>query len=408
MMKYIIVLGDGMADYPVGGLKGKTPLQAACKPELDYLARGGLVGLVQTVPAGLAPGSDTANLSVLGYDPRRYYSGRSPFEAASLGISMQEDDVSFRCNVVTLSTAGSYPEKTMLDYSAGGIPTEESRILIEETARRLNTAEIKFFPGQSYRHLMLWHGGPHEWNLTPPHDISGQVVGPYLPGGPHGPILLELMRESSIFLPEHPINRSRVTRGLPPANSLWLWGEGTTPSLPSFETKYGLRGAVISAVDLIMGLGKCAGLKPLPVQGATGDNHTNFEGKARTALQALEQGYDFVFIHLEAPDEYGHRNAPAEKVRAIELIDRLVVKTVRAGLDRIGESYTLMVLPDHATPLSVRTHTSDPVPFVIYRNDAPAPADPGRTFDEAGAARSGLLVEEGYRLMDLFLEPREP
>ncbi len=324
-MKYVIVLGDGMADYPVAELGGKTPLQVACKPELESLARYGLVGLVRTVPDGLAPASDTANLSVLGYDPRRYYSGRSPFEAASLGVPMQDGDVSFRCNVVTLSAAGPYPEKTMLDYSAGGISTEESRPLLEETARRLNTADIQFYSGKSYRHLMIWRGGPREWALTPPHDISGRVVGPYLPGGTHGSALLALMQESSRFLPGHPVNRSREERGLPPANSLWIWGEGTTPSLPLFAAKYGLRGAVISAVDLIMGLGKCAGLEPLKVEGATGDNHTNFDGKARAALQALERGYDFVFIHLEAPDEYGHRNAPAEKVRAIELIDQTLL-----------------------------------------------------------------------------------
>lgn len=402
-MKYVIILGDGMADYPVPELDGKTPLQVARKPELAYLARHGLVGLVQTVPAGMAPASDTANLAVLGYDPRLYYSGRSPFEAASLGIPMQKGDISFRCNVVTLSADEAYPKKTMLDYSAGGIPTEESSLLIEDVARRLNTAGRQFYSGKSYRHLMLWRGGPLEWELTPPHDISGRVIGPYLPGGPHGSVLLELMQESNRFLPDHPVNRSREKRGLSPANSLWIWGEGTTPSLPSFEEKYKLKGAVISAVDLIMGLGKCAGLEPLVVEGATGDNHTNFGGKARAALQALEEGYDFVFLHLEAPDEYGHRNALAEKVRAIEMIDQQIIKPVRAGLERLAESYTLMVLPDHATPLSVRTHTSDPVPFVIYRGDAPAAEDSGRTFDELGAARTGFKLNEGHHLMELFL-----
>lgn len=394
-----------MADFPVPELGGKTPLQAARKPEMDYLARHGLMGLVRTVPEGLAPASDTANLSVLGYDPERYYSGRSPFEAAGMGISMDKDDVSFRCNVVTLSAGGQYPEKVMLDYSAGGIPTEESRLLIEETARRLNTPEIKFYPGKSYRHLMIWRGGPREWKLTPPHDISGRVVDQYLPGGSHSSILLKMMEESNCFLPEHPVNRSREERGLPPANSLWIWGEGTSPSLPFFAEKYGIRGAVISAVDLVMGLGRCAGLDPIAVEGATGDNNTNFTGKARAALEALERGYDFVYIHLEAPDEYGHRNDIGEKVRAIELIDERVVKVVRSELDRKEESYSLMVLPDHATPLALRTHTSDPVPFVIYRGGSPA-ADTGLTFDEEGAARTGLLLEEGHRLMDLFLGRR--
>jgi 2,3-bisphosphoglycerate-independent phosphoglycerate mutase len=350
----------------------------------------------------MAPASDTANLSVLGYDPRRYYRGRSPFEAASLGIPMEKGDVSFRCNVVTLSAGGRYPEKKMLDYSAGGIPTEESRLLIEETARRLNTPEIKFYPGKSYRHLMIWRGGPRDWKLTPPHDISERVVGPYLPAGSHSSTLLDLMVESSRFLPDHPVNRGREERGLPPANSLWIWGEGTSSSLPLFAEKYGLKGAVISAVDLVMGLGRCAGLDPIAVEGATGDNNTNFIGKAQAALEALERGYDFVYIHLEAPDEYGHRNDVAEKVRAIELIDERVVKVVRSELDRKEESYSLMVLPDHATPLALRTHTADPVPFVIYRGGSPA-ADTGLTFDEAGAARTGIFVEEGHCLMDLFL-----
>ena len=402
-MKYVVVLGDGMSDYPVAELGGKTPLQFADKPNIDRLARGGMLGLAQSVPTGMSPGSDTANLSVMGYDPRIYYSGRSPFEAASMGIVLQETDVTFRCNLVTLSPGNTYEESVMLDHSADEITTDEARELLSAVAQQLTKADLTFYAGVSYRHLMVWQHGSLDWNLTPPHDILGRPIKDYLPKGPQSGLLTEMMKKSAQFLTNHEINQQRVARGLRPANSIWIWGEGKKPVLTSFEEKYGLKGAVISAVDLIKGIGLCAGLESIDVEGATGNLHTNFCGKAEAALQALARGLDFVYIHIEAPDECGHRQEVLNKVKAIEFIDDKVVKTLVDGLDRMGDDYRIMVLPDHATPLSLRTHTMDPVPFVIYQKSKERNL-PAQTYDETAAADAGIFIGEGYTLMDIFLE----
>lgn len=401
-MKNIVVLGDGMADYPVESLGGKTPLQAARKPVLDGLARRGILGLVQTVPEGMSPGSDTANLAVLGYDPRIYYTGRSPFEAASMGIKLKNGDVAFRCNLVTLSEDEPYEEKVMLDHSAGQISSEEARELISLVNERLARPGIGFYPGISYRHLMVWEDGPHDWRMTPPHDILGRKVRTYLPEGSHNGVLRKMMQKSAQFLSGHEANTKRTAKGLGTANAIWLWGHGQRAQLASFAEKYKLSGAVISEVDLVKGLGLCAGLEILEVPGMTGDNHTNFIGMAEAALASLKSGTDFVYLHLEAPDEYGHRQEIANKVRAIELIDEHVLRVLTKSLDSWGEPYRLMVLPDHATPLSLRTHTSDPVPFVIYQSGAQSFCGESG-YDEFSARETKLIIHEGYRLMDYFL-----
>jgi 2,3-bisphosphoglycerate-independent phosphoglycerate mutase len=400
-MKYVVILGDGMADYPVEELGGKTPLQVAHKPNMDRLARLGLVGMVKTVPDGIAPGSDVANLSVLGYDPQLYYTGRSPLEAVSMGIEMSQAEVAFRCNLVTLSGEPEYADKTLLDYCAGEITTKEARQLIAEVNVHFQSEGLSFYPGVSYRHCLVRTSALSGCSLTPPHDISGRVIGPYLPQGENCEPILQMMCESYAFLQTHPINQARSARGQHPANSIWLWGEGVKPVLPAFSAKYGLQGSVISAVDLLKGIGLCAGMRSVDVPGATGNIHTNFTGKTQAALAELAGGQDFVFLHLEAPDECGHQYQIKEKVRAIELIDEQVLGVLLDGLE-MYEDYRIMVLPDHATPLSLRTHTSDPVPFVIYQKSAPRESGVGG-YDESQAQRTGLYVRRGDTLMDRFL-----
>jgi 2,3-bisphosphoglycerate-independent phosphoglycerate mutase len=400
-MKYVVVLGDGMADYPVDELGGRTPLQVARKPNIDALARRGEVGTVRTVPEGMPPASDVANLSVMGYDPRRYYTGRSPLEAVSIGIDLAPTDVAFRCNLVTLSEGGEYADKTMVDYSSDEISTEEAQKLIAEVDRRFHTDAIAFHAGIMYRHCMVWRDGPLGCNLTPPHDISEKAIRDYLPPGEVGRSLLAMMIGSHALLDRHPVNEARRARGLHPANSIWLWGEGKKPAIPSFFDKYGLRGSMVSAVDLLKGLALCAGLRSIDVEGATGNIHTNFEGKARAALDELRSGADFAYVHLEAPDECGHRHEIEGKVRSIELIDEKIVGPLVEGLAAIGE-YRILVLPDHPTPLSIRTHSSEPVPYVIY--DSVQPDDSGLAgFDEASALKTGIHLPVGYELMDHFL-----
>lgn len=400
-MKYIVILGDGMADRPLPQLDNQTPLQCAYKPHMDFLAQNGKTGLVHTVPQGIAPGSDVANLSVMGYDPALYYTGRSPLEAVSMGVQLSDTDVAFRCNLVTLAGDGAYEDKVMSDYSADEISTEEARQLIEDVNCYLQTEDMVFHPGISYRHCMIWHQGPTGLGLTPPHDILERKINPYLPQGAYGELLLSMMKKSAEFLPTHPINLSRVSRGLRPANSIWLWGEGKRPAVPSFQEKYGLQGSVISAVDLIKGLGICAGLSSIEVEGATGNYHTNFKGKALAALQELENGKDFVYIHIEAPDECGHRFEIENKVKSIERIDADVVGTLLEGLQKY-EDFRLLILPDHPTPLSLRTHTSDPVPFIIYQKSQPHLSGV-HGYDEFQAAATGLTVTQGHRLMDTFI-----
>ncbi len=401
-MKYIVIVGDGMADYNIKQLDNKTALQYARTPNFDCLAAQGELGLVQTIPAGLPPGSDTANLSVIGYDPLKHYTGRSPFEAASLGIELKPDDVSFRCNLVTLSADEPFVNKKMSDYCAGEISNQEAGELINEVNKHLGTEEIDFFCGFNYRHLMVWHGAPDQWMLTPPHDISGQVIGDYLPAGNGSAKLREIMEQSVSILAGHPVNRRRVENGLNPANSIWIWGEGRKPLLPLFADKYGLQGAVISAVDLVKGIGLLAGLKLIQVEGATGNVDTNYRGKAEAAIKALKQDQDFVYLHIEAPDECSHRFETENKLKAIEMIDREVVKKIKDELDQSGIEHSILLTTDHATPLSLGTHTNDPVPFTIYRSDDPKNY-PLRSFDEASASETKLFIQEGFRLMDRFL-----
>ncbi len=405
-MKYAVVLGDGMADYPVKELGNKTPLQKADIPYLDSLCAGGVLGAVQTVPEGMPPGSDTANLSVLGYDPKIYYSGRSPFEAAGMGVELKEGDIAFRCNLVTLSEAEPYEEKTMVDHSAGEITTEEASQLINSVKKAFEGERITFYRGISYRHLMIWQEGPFSWRLTPPHDILGQKVAPYLPQGEGSRVIREMMEDSVKLLSKHAVNAARKEKGLNTANALWLWGEGKKPELPDFSAKYGLKCSIISAVDLIKGLGLYAGMKVIEVPGATGTLDTDYEGKVKAALETLDGGFDFVYIHVEAPDECGHRQEVLNKVKAIEYLDQRVVKPLQEGLIARKYDYKIMVLPDHATPLSLRTHTSDAVPFVIYDSTKEV-SNEGYSFNEAAAAGTRIFIEPGHRLMDYFITDQD-
>ncbi|MBA7509465.1 2,3-bisphosphoglycerate-independent phosphoglycerate mutase [subsurface metagenome] len=400
-MKYIIILIDGVADYRIAELGNKTPLQYAKTPAMDSIAGNGEMGIVKTIPDGMVPGSDTANLSVLGYDPKKYHTGRSPLEAVSLGIDLSEDDIVFRCNLVTLSEEDDYTDRTMVDYSAGEIPTDLSRILIRDIGSKLQTEKIKFFPGVSYRHIIVWEGGPDNNILTPPHDILDKKISDFLSRGPGSSALLDMMVRSSSLLKEHAINKERVKKGIRPANSIWIWGEGRKPALDSFYDKYKLEGSVISAVDLIKGIGILAGLTPVRVEGATGTIHTNFKGKASAAIGQLTGGKNFVYLHLEAPDECSHQGNVKDKVKSIEIIDREVIGPIKEALGRQGFDYKMMILPDHYTPVSVRTHTSEPVPFLIYDSSRKADSKSER-FDEFTAKRTGLYFKEGYKLADYF------
>ena len=392
-----------MADYPVEELNYKTPLQYANKPTMDYMAKHGILGMVKTVPEGMPAGSDTANMAVFGYDPFVYYSGRSPFEAASMGVSMLDTDITFRCNLVTLSEDEPFEEKIMIDHSAGEITTQESGELIKALSEYLSTEEIKFYPGISYRHLMIWADGPYSWNLTPPHDILGKRVKDYMPQGVNSEVIEEMIRKSNEFLMKHDINKKRVARGLNPANSIWIWGEGKKPLLSNFYEKYNLKGSVISAVDLVKGIGLCAGLDVIDVVGATGNIDTNYIGKAKAALAELLKGKDFVYIHIEAPDECGHRHEIENKFKAIEYIDNRVVKVIKDEMERMGEDYKMMILPDHPTPLALRTHTAEPVPFLIYQSSSEKESK-NVTYDEFSAKETGLYFKDGYKLMDYFIK----
>lgn len=401
-MKYVVVLYDGMADYPVPALGGKTPMMVAKKPNFDRMAKHGTVGLVRTVAPGLTPGSDVANLSVMGYDPRLYYTGRSPLEAVSMGIKLSDTDVALRCNLVTLSEEEDYSEKTMVDYCAGDISSEEAAEIIKTVEEKLGNDIFAFYSGVSYRHCLVWHGGKTEiGKLTPPHDISGRKIGGYLNKNPDAAGLLELMEKSCEILKDHPVNLKRISEGKRPANAIWLWGQGSRPSLPSFEKLYGVKGSVISAVDLLKGIGICAGMNTPDVEGATGYIDTNFEGKAQKAVEELENGSDFVYIHIEAPDECGHRNEPENKVKAIELIDSRVLPIVLEALEKYDD-YKVMILPDHPTPIATGTHASDPVPFMIYhkKDEKDSGVD---SINEETASKTGLFIEEGPSLMSRFL-----
>ncbi len=401
-MKYIIILGDGMPDYPLDELGGETPLEYARTPNLDLLARCGETGLAKTVPDELLPGSDVANLAVMGYDPSKYYTGRSPLEAAGMGVELDDEDLTFRCNLVTLSDDEPYSRKKMLDYSAGEISSVEAAVLINEFARLPGIDSLKFYPGVSYRHLAVWESGPlpDHFRLTPPHDISGREIAEFLPAGEKGAFILSIMERSSFFLNGHSLNKERREKGLKPANSLWLWGQGKKPRFDAFRDKYGLEGAIISAVDLLKGLGRCASLEVIEVPGATGTLHTNYSGKVSAALESLQHGLDFVFLHIEAPDEAGHRGEVETKIEAIEKLDAKIVGEMLRGLESLAD-YKLLALSDHPTPLSLRTHTRESVPFCIYRKGEPV-RHPERSFSEKAAA-AGLNFDPGWKLMKYFL-----
>ena len=398
-MKYVVILGDGMADYPVDAFDGKTILEVADKPTIDYMAQHGEMGMVKTVQDGMKPGSDVANLSVMGYDTKKCYSGRSPLEAASIGVPLKDNDVTFRCNLVTLSDEENYEDKTMLDYSAGEITTEEAAELIKAVAKELDTDMIKFYPGISYRHLTVWEGGSTNVELTPPHDISDKKITDHLPKGDGADTLLEMMKKSEKILREHPVNKKRVAEGKNPATSIWVWGEGTKPQLDNFEEKFGLKGSVISAVDLIKGIAKCAGMNSIDVEGATGNCDTNWEGKAQAALDAILNGSDFVYVH-----EMGHQGAPEKKKFAVETIDKKVVKFLKDELEKRGIDYRMMILPDHPTPIKLKTHVSDPVPYIIYDSTNETDKNANLTYTEENGKKTGIYIEEGYTLMNRFLE----
>ncbi len=399
-MKYIIVLSDGMAGRPLEELGGKTTLEAADTPNFDRLAEKAEIGLASMVPEGMAPGSDTANLSVMGYDPKNYYTGRSPLEALSIGVDMAADDVSFRCNLVTLTEdGGAYEDQKIIDHSSSEISTEDSTVLLEALKEGLKREGYEFYAGTSYRHLLIWkHGKVLE--LTAPHDILTKTVGEYLP---KDLVLLDMMKKSYEILKDHPINVERKKQGLNPANSAWFWGAGTRPALASFEEKTGKKGVMISAVDLLKGIAVGADMDRIIVEGANGGLHTNYEGKADAAIHALlEDGYDFAYVHVEAPDEMGHMGSMTDKITAIENVDGRVVARITEAMDRSGEDYRLMILPDHPTPICVRTHTSEPVPYMIY--DSRKAIDGIHTYNEKEAAKSTCIWKDGYRLIDHLLE----
>ena len=403
-MKYAVILYDGMADYPVPALDGKTPMEVADKPIFDSLAKRGEVGLVRTVAEGLKPGSDVANLSVLGYDPMKYYTGRSPLEAVSIGVKMADTDIALRCNVVTLSDEENYDDKTMVDYSAGDISSEEAAEIIKTVQEHFGGGEFDFYSGVSYRHCLIHHNGTVDLGtMTPPHDISGRVVGSYISTSPNAAKLVKMMRESYELLKDHPVNKKRIAEGKRPANSIWLWGEGKKPILPKFEDLYGLKGAIISAVDLLKGIGISAGMSVPTVEGATGYIDTNFEGKAQAAADELKNGADLVYVHIEAPDECGHRNEPENKVKSIELIDRRVLPIVINALEEIGDDYKIMILPDHPTPIVTKTHAGDPVPYMIYHKGKEI--DSGvESINENSAKATGNYIDFGPSIMPHFLK----
>lgn len=400
-MKYVVVLCDGMADYPVPALGGKTPMMVAKKPHIDALAAKAEVGLVRTVAPGLKPGSDVANMSVLGFDPHRFYTGRSPLEAASIGIDMKDSDVSLRTNLVTLSDKGEpFADKVIEDYCADDISTGEARQLIEAVQAAFGGGEYDFYTGVSYRHCLIWHGGTTELgNMTPPHDITGKVIGPHLSIAETARPLLEMMEKSFDLLKDHPVNKARVAAGRRPANCIWLWGEGKRPALRPFEALYGIKGGMVSAVDLLKGIANCAGMEVAEVPGATGYIDTDFEGKAKAALDLLTRN-DLVYVHFEAPDECGHRNEPENKVKAIEMIDSRVLPILEEGLEQY-EDYKILLLPDHPTPIVTRTHASDPVPYLLYQKSAPKTGVD--TINEETAKATGIYMENGPAMMPHFL-----
>lgn len=402
-MKYLILVPDGAGDEQIEKLGGKTPLEAADLQMINELASKGKVGTVKTIPPGVAPGSDAANLSVMGYDPSVYLTGRSPLEAASIGIDMSDTDVAFRTNIITLTGEGDYEDLIITDHSSGDITTEEADQLIQAVNEKFADDTIRFYTGVSYRHCMIVHNGSTEYELTPPHDVLTQRVGDHLPKGEGAEFITKLMKESYEILKDHPVNKDRIARGLNPANTLWIWGQGRKPSLSSFYDKYGIRGTAISAVDLIKGIAICAGLNSVDVEGATGTLHTNFDGKAQAAIHEFKDGKDFVYMHLEGPDECSHQGDMEGKIQCMESIDQKVLTPIVEYLREAGEDFRVLVVPDHRTPLAIRTHSADPVPYVIYDSRKEEPEDKTRQFNEKSGAK-GQYFDSGYELADFFFE----
>lgn len=397
-MKYIVVLGDGMADEPIPALGGRTPLDAAVTPVMDELAGKGTLGTVQNVPAGMAPGSDVANLSVLGYDPAANYSGRSPLEALSVGVQMEDDDVIFRSNIVTLTEPEPYAQKTILDHSSGEISTADADILMDAIRAEFNSDTFRFYTGTSYRHILVWKHGRVS-ALEPPHDHLGKVIGDYLP---QEKVLRDMMERSFDILNNHPLNLARAAAGKHKANSLWFWGAGTKPKVQNFKEKTGLTGAMISAVDLLKGIAVGAGMKVYNVPGATGSIDTNWEGKAQAAIDALlKDGCDYAYIHVEAPDEMGHQGRVEDKVKSIEYLDSRLIARVKQAMEAAGEDYRMLILPDHPTPLRIRTHTSNPVPYLLY--DSTHEQKKRERFTEESARNADNFEPNGYKLLERFL-----
>lgn len=397
-MKYIVVLGDGMADEPIPALGGRTPLDAAVTPVMDELAGKGTLGTVQNVPAGMAPGSDVANLSVLGYDPAANYSGRSPLEALSVGVQMEDDDVIFRSNIVTLTESEPYAQKTILDHSSGEISTADADILMDAIRAEFNSDTFRFYTGTSYRHILVWKHGRVS-ALEPPHDHLGKVIGDYLP---QEKVLRDMMERSFDILNNHPLNLARAAAGKHKANSLWFWGAGTKPKVQNFKEKTGLTGAMISAVDLLKGIAVGAGMKVYNVPGATGSIDTNWEGKAQAAIDALlKDGCDYAYIHVEAPDEMGHQGRVEDKVKSIEYLDSRLIARVKQAMEAAGEDYRMLILPDHPTPLRIRTHTSNPVPYLLY--DSTHEQKKRERFTEESARNADNFEPNGYKLLERFL-----
>lgn len=397
-MKYIVVLGDGMADRPVDALGGKTPLEAAVTPVMDALASKGTLGTVQNVPAGMAPGSDVANLSVLGYDPAANYSGRSPLEALSVGVAMDDDDVIFRSNLVTLTENQPYDQKIILDHSSGEISTADADVLMDAVRAEFNSDRFRFYTGTSYRHILVWKQGRIS-PLEPPHDHLGHTIGPYLP---QEAVLREMMERSYEILNNHPLNLARAAAGKHKANSLWFWGAGTKPQVQNFREKTGLTGAMISAVDLLKGIAVGAGMRVYNVPGATGSIDTNFEGKAQAAIDALlKDGCDYAYIHVEAPDEMGHQGRIQDKVKSIEYLDSRLIAPIKAAMEAAGEDYRMLILPDHPTPLAIRTHTADPVPYLIY--DSTRQLRKRDRLTEENARQADNFQPDGYKLLEEFI-----
>ncbi len=399
VMKYIILLGDGMADLPLEELSGKTPLEYAHTPHMDRVAKEGTLGMINTIPDGFPPGSDVAIMSLLGYDPAEFYTGRGPLEAANMGVKLGPADVAFRCNLVTLHGNGEY---VMEDFTAGHIATEEAKRIINDVNKNLGSSEFQFYPGVSYRHLLVWRRGKADLSTTPPHNITGLAINDYLPRGEGMEEVKRLMERSQVFLRDHPVNRSRVAGGKKPANSIWLWGQGRAPKFAKLTDRYGLQGAMISAVDLLNGIGIYAGFKIIRVNGATGYIDTNYPGKARTALETIRET-DFVFVHLEAPDEMGHEGNVAGKLRAIEDFDQKIVGTILNEIYGMSP-FRLMVLSDHPTPISLKTHSSDPSPFAVLSSEKDENLRNGLAFSEKSARRDGIMISPGYLLMDRFIK----